>query len=91
MSLQEGIRRYTHLPASILGLQSIGRIATGCRANVVVFSPRALADRATYTDPCALSRGIQHVILGGKHVVANGHMRRHGSGKVLLAEKRLET
>jgi len=81
MSLQEGIRRCTYLPASILGLKTIGKIATGYRANTVVFSPKALADRATYTDPCASSRGIQHVILGGQHVVADGHMRHHGSEK----------
>jgi N-acyl-D-aspartate/D-glutamate deacylase len=49
-----------------------GRVQVGCDADLVVFSPERVRDRATYRDPTRPSEGMRHVLVGGIPVVRDG-------------------
>ncbi len=68
LTLPEAIRKMTSLPASILGLTDRGRIATGLRADLVLFDPAQVRDSATYTEPHRLAQGFDAVWVAGERV-----------------------
>jgi N-acyl-D-amino-acid deacylase len=70
--LEEAIRRLTSLPADNLGLDRRGRLVPGHFADVVVFDPAAIADRATYEQPHQFAVGVRHVLVNGKLVLRDG-------------------
>jgi len=70
--LEEAIRRLTGLPATNLGLNRRGRLARGFFADVVVFDPKAIIDRATYEKPHQYSVGVKHVFVNGVQVLKDG-------------------
>ena len=72
LALPEAIRRMTGLPASNLGLDRRGLLKEGFFADVVVFDPRTIADRATYQEPRQFSVGVQHVLVNGVPVLKDG-------------------
>lgn len=72
ISLREAIRRLTSLPATTLGIRERGRISSGFFADIVVFDPDAITDRATYADSHVYSTGVVHVLVNGVPVVADG-------------------
>ncbi len=65
LDLADAVRRMTSLPADVFRLREVGRLAPGMRADVVVFDPATVADRATYDDPTQAAMGIEHVLVGG--------------------------
>jgi dihydroorotase/N-acyl-D-amino-acid deacylase len=83
LSLQEAVRRITLLPAQRLGLTDRGRIAEGMRADLVVFDPATVRDRATFTEPHQYPQGIPYVIVNGTVAVDNGTFADVRSGMVL--------
>ena len=66
MDLTTAVHRMTGLPAQILELTDRGRIEPGRIADLVIFDPAAIADRATYRAPTAPPQGIQAVLLAGR-------------------------
>lgn len=72
MPLQEAIRRMTSLPASNLKLSKRGNLAVGNYADVVVFNPGTIADKATFDDPHQYAEGMVHVFVNGVQVLNNG-------------------
>ena len=62
----------TTLPAERLKLERRGRLAPGQFADVVVFDPYSVRDRATFESPHEYSEGIHHVLVNGSMVVNNG-------------------
>src|SRR5687768_12674219 len=70
--LQEAIRRLTGLPATNLELDRRGFLREGMYADVVVFDPALIADRATLWKPNKFAVGVKHVIVNGGHVLKNG-------------------
>jgi len=72
ISLEEAIHRLTGLPAANLQLADRGRLIPGAFADVVVFDPETIADRATYELPHQLAVGVRHVFVNGGHVVRDG-------------------
>jgi len=72
LSLPDAIRKMTSLPADYLHLGDRGRIEKGKVADITVFDPARIADRATYESPCELSVGIAHVFVNGVAVFENG-------------------
>lgn len=61
LTLPEAIRKMTSLPATQMGFADCGRIAPGMKADLVLFDPDTVIDRATTEDPHALSEGIEKV------------------------------
>lgn len=79
LTLDEAIRRLSYLPASRLearvpDMARKGRIQVGADADLVLFDPAEVSDRATYGDPTAPSVGIPHVLVHGTFVVRDGEL-----------------
>ena len=72
LSLEEAVRRMTSLAADHMGFADRGRIAPGMVADLVLFDPETVADRATPEAPHELSVGIQRVLVRGETVFADG-------------------
>lgn len=65
MSLEDAVHRMTGLSATTFGLTDRGRIAPDMAADITVFDPRTVIDRATYSQPKATAAGIDHVFVNG--------------------------
>jgi len=83
ITLQEAVRRLTGLPATNLGLQARGFIRVGMFADVVVFDPSTIADRATFEDPHQYAVGVKHVFVNGGHVLRDGEHTGATPGRAL--------
>jgi dihydroorotase/N-acyl-D-amino-acid deacylase len=83
LTLPEAVRKMTSLPAARMGLADRGRIAVGMMADLVVFDPGTVADRATFTQPHQYPVGIPHVVVNGQIEVENGAMTSARAGRVL--------
>ena len=70
--LEEAVRKLTSLPATNLGLDRRGLLREGYFADVVVFDPRTIADRATYEQPHQYAVGVRHVFVNGVAVLKDG-------------------
>jgi N-acyl-D-amino-acid deacylase len=65
MSLEMAVHKMTGLSAATYSLSDRGRIAPGMKADVTVFNPETIIDRATYESPTQLAEGIVHVFVNG--------------------------
>lgn len=83
LTLPEAVRKMTSLPAARMGLTDRGRLAVGMMADLVVFDPNTVADRATFTQPHQYPAGIPHVVVNGQVEVENGAMTSARAGRVL--------
>jgi N-acyl-D-amino-acid deacylase len=70
--LEEAVRRLTSFPAENLGLDRRGRLVPGHFADVVVFDPATVADRATFESPHQYAVGVRHVLVNGVLVLRDG-------------------
>jgi N-acyl-D-amino-acid deacylase len=83
ISLQEAVRRLAGLPAANLGLDHRGFIREGMFADVVVFDPATITDRATYENPHQYSVGMKHVFVNGVQVLKDGEHTGAKPGRAL--------
>jgi len=83
ISLSEAVRRLTGLPATNLGLDRRGFLRTGMFADVVVFDPQTIADRATFENPHQYSVGVKHVLVNGVQVLKDGEHTGAKPGRAL--------
>ena len=72
MPLEEAIRKSTSAVADRLGIQDRGLLREGMKADIVIFDPATVADRATYTAPHVVAAGVREVIVNGVTVVREG-------------------
>ena len=82
-SLEEAIHRMTGLTARKFGLDGRGIIAEGAYADLVLFDPEKIIDRATFDDPTAPADGIQAVFVNGEAVFDRGRPTGSRPGRVL--------
>jgi N-acyl-D-amino-acid deacylase len=83
LTLEEAVHRATGLAADHMGFKDRGTVRPGQAADLVLFDPATIADRATITDPHALSEGVRTVWVGGTIVYQDGHATAARPGKVL--------
>ncbi|MFX1495362.1 MAG: amidohydrolase family protein [Promethearchaeota archaeon] len=83
LTLEDAIRRMTSSPALRLGLTDRGLIKEDFWADLVIFNPDTVIDKATYEEPHQLPEGIPYVIVNGTIAVDNNKQKRTFSGKVL--------
>ena len=79
LDLMTALRKMTLLPARRLEsiapqMKKKGRVQAGADADLVIFDPETIRDRATYTDSMKTAVGIQHVLVGGVAVVSDGDL-----------------
>ena len=83
LSIEEAVHRMTALPARQFSLRDRGTVARGAWADLVVFDPDEIVDRATYENPFVQSAGIAHVYVNGRAVVRDGAATGARPGRVL--------
>jgi len=72
IALTEAIRKLTSLPATNLKLKNRGLLAKGYYADIVIFDPSQITDKATFDKPHQLATGMSHVFVNGQQVLDNG-------------------
>src|SRR5437879_3262689 len=83
ISLGEAVRRLSALPATNLGLDHRGFIKEGMFADVVVFDPATIADRATFAEPHKYAVGMKHIFVNGVPVLKDGEHTGAKPGRAL--------
>jgi N-acyl-D-amino-acid deacylase len=83
IGLTEAIRRLSGLPATNLELDSRGFLKEGMFADVVVFDPATISDRATFEDPHQYATGVRQVFVNGSQVIRDGEHTGARPGRAL--------
>jgi len=81
--LEEAIRRLTSFPAETFGLRRRGALEQGYYADVVVFDPARIADRATFAEPHQYAVGVAHVLVNGVPTIRDGEHTGALAGRVV--------
>lgn len=81
--LEEAVFKMSGLPAREFGLSGRGTLAAGNFADIAIFDPNEVLDRATYEEPIRASAGIEHVLVNGQTVWSEGRSTGLRPGKVL--------
>jgi N-acyl-D-amino-acid deacylase len=83
LSLPAAIRKMTAIPASRLGFVDRGLVRPGFAADLVLFDPAAIADRADYAEPNRYAAGVVHLMVAGRPVIRDGVLTGERPGQVL--------
>ena len=87
LSLPEAIHKMTALPATAMGLTDRGLLREGMKADLVIFNPETVADKATFEKPHQYPEGIPYVIINGQVSLDNGEFQHLKAGEVLRKPK----
>ena len=91
LPLPEAIRKMTSLPAWRLGLKDRGLVRAGYKADLVLFDPTLVTDRATFQQPQLISAGINRVFVNGVEVWSEGSVTRNLPGRALRHTNQRQT
>jgi N-acyl-D-amino-acid deacylase len=83
ITMPEAIRRLSAQPATNLGLDRRGNLKEGMFADVVIFDPKTIADRATFEKPHQYAVGVKHVFVNGVQVLKDGEHTGAKPGRAL--------
>ena len=83
MDWEIAIHKATSFPAETLGLKKRGRLKKGYFADIVVFNPVGIRDRATFKDPFQYSEGVRYVLVNGVIALRKGKFQKKRWGRVL--------
>jgi N-acyl-D-amino-acid deacylase len=84
MSQEEAVRKMTSLPAKQMGLKERGTLKKGAYADITIFNPKTVIDRASFGNPYQFSEGIEYVLINGVPVLERGKYNAKAfAGKVL--------
>lgn len=87
LPLEIAIQKMTSLPAQTFQLEDRGEIRVQAFADICIFDPEKVLDRATYEDPLARPEGIRYVIVNGAVVIEDGQHQGNRPGMVLRRHK----
>lgn len=88
LSLEEAIRKMTSLPAQVFGFWDRGVIRPGMAADLVIFDPEQIVDRATFENPHQYAEGVRHVLVNGVPVISEGQHTGARPGRILYGPGR---
>src|SRR5262249_48376246 len=91
ITLEEAVRKMSSFPAARIGLTDRGVLRPGMKADIAVFDPATVRDRATYEKPHQYAEGFAYVIVNGQIVYEHGVMTAARPGKVLYGPGRSVT
>ena len=83
LSLQEAIYKMTLFPAKTYGIENRGQLKKGLKADLVIFDPNTIIDKATFIQPHQYPVGISHVLVNGKWSIKNGEFLNKMNGVIL--------
>ncbi len=83
ITLEEAIRKLSHLPAENLKLSRRGLLKSGYYADIVLFDPETIADRATFEAPHQYATGVRHVFVNGVQVLKDGDHTGATPGRIV--------
>jgi N-acyl-D-amino-acid deacylase len=83
LSLQEAIYKMTLFPAKTYGIENRGLFKKGLKADLVIFDPNTIIDKATFILPHQYPVGISHVLINGKWSIKNGEFLNKMNGVIL--------
>jgi len=83
LKLEDAVRKFSALPAQKMHLADRGVLKAGMWADVVIFDPQTITDRATFENPNQLSEGMKYVLVNGVPVIEDGKATNALPGKVL--------
>lgn len=83
LTMADAVRRMTALPAQAMGLYDRGLVRPGMVADIVVFDPDSIQDRATFEQPHQYPQGVRYVIINGQIAARDGQVVRPGCGRPL--------
>jgi N-acyl-D-amino-acid deacylase len=83
LTLEDAIRKMTGATAARLSIRDRGELKEGWYADIMVFDPNTIIDRATYEQPHQLSVGVIHVLVNGVPVVSNGQVTGAKPGRIV--------
>jgi dihydroorotase/N-acyl-D-amino-acid deacylase len=83
LTLEEAVRKMSSFPAQRMGIEDRGILRPGLKADVVVFNPATITDRATFEKPHQYAEGVSAVIVNGQLTLSGGQMTGERAGRVL--------
>ncbi|MFN7916750.1 MAG: D-aminoacylase [Vicinamibacterales bacterium] len=83
LSLEEAVRKMSAFPASRMGLADRGVLRPGMKADIVVFNPNTVIDKATFDKPHQYAEGVSTVLVNGVVTLADGKMTGDRAGRAL--------
>lgn len=83
LTLEEAVKKMTSMPAKKLGLTDRGTLEKNMIADVAIFDPETIIDKATIENPYQYAEGVSEVIVNGKMVLANGQMTGEMAGQFI--------
>lgn len=87
LTLASAIHKMTGLPAKTMGITDRGFLKAGFAADILVFNPGAIREKATFSDPYQLSEGFDQVIVNGKLAWRNQKLVNEASGRLLRKQR----
>ena len=83
LSWEKAVQKMTSLPAETLGINDRGIIQKNNYADIVIFDPKIIEDKATYKDPIKSPTGIKHVLVNGALAFSEDSLKETRAGKIL--------
>ncbi|MBM3957279.1 MAG: amidohydrolase family protein, partial [Gemmatimonadetes bacterium] len=83
ITLEDAVRKMTSFPAARLGLFDRGLLRPGMKADIAVFDPLTVRDKADFLKPHQYAEGFRHVLVNGQPVLLDGKMTEFRPGRVL--------
>lgn len=83
LTLEEAVRKMTSFPAQRMGLEDRGVLRPGLKADIVVFDPATIIDKATFERPHQYAEGVSAVVVNGRLTMSDGKMTGERAGRAL--------